>query len=492
MSDISKISIKDALEGLNKKEFTAKELVESNINNSKKYKNMNCYITDRFEEAIKDAEESDKRYAKGEQRKLEGIPVGVKDLFCTKDLRTTSGSKILHNFIPKYESTVSENLKDNGSISLGKMNMDEMAMGSANETSYFGSVINPWKEKGSDSDLVPGGSSGGSAAAVSSFQNMAALGSDTGGSVRQPASFTGTVGVKPTYGRCSRWGMIAFASSLDQAGLFTRTVEDAALVLESIMGYDPKDSTSYDIEVPDISSHINGGVKGLKVGIPRDLMEYDGVSNSIINLWKNTEKLYREAGAEIVDITLPNAKYALSVYYIVAPAEASANLARLDGVRYGFRNEVEGMSLDEMYELTRTEGFGAEVKRRIMIGNYVLSSGFKDAYYVKAQQVRRLISNDFKNAFKKVDVIALPAAPTPAFKLNEKITDPTIMYLNDIFTIPASLAGMPAMSVPAGFTDKGLPLGMQIVGKAFDEITMLKAAREIERSLNLDLTPGGF
>lgn len=492
MTDLTKLTIKDALNALENKDFKTTELVEQHIEKSNHSKNLNCYITDRFDEALEDAKLSDEKYETGKNRKLEGIPVGVKDLFCTKGLKTTSGSKILSNFVPVYESTVSQKLKDSGSISLGKMNMDELAMGSANLTSYFGGVVNPWKENDSDELLVPGGSSGGSASAVASYQNMAALGSDTGGSVRQPAAFTGIVGVKPTYGRCSRWGMIAFASSLDQAGLFTRTVEDSALVLESIMGLDDKDSTSSDVEVPQLFSEVNNSIKGMKVGIPRDLMQFEGINPEIIKMWENTIKLYEESGAEIVDITLPNASYALSVYYIIAPAEASSNLSRLDGVRYGFRVEEKAMSLDEMYEMTRTEGFGDEVKRRIMIGTHVLSSGFKNAYYTKAQKVRRMISNDFKSAFEKVDVIALPSAPTPAFRMNEKITDPTTMYLNDIFTIPASLAGLPAMSVPAGFSSNGLPLGMQIVSKAFDELSMLKAAREIERSLNLNLNPRGY
>jgi len=492
MSDLSKLTISDALEAMTRKELTATELVKANIDNSIKNEKLNCYVTQTFENALEQAKESDTRYAKGENRKLEGIPVGVKDLYCTKGIRTTSCSKILHNFVPTYESTVSQNIKNSGTISLGKMNMDELAMGSGNLTSYFGNVINPWKEDGSDEELVPGGSSGGSASAVCAFMNMAALGSDTGGSVRQPAAFTGIVGVKPTYGRCSRYGMIAFASSLDQAGVFTRCVKDSALMLESMMGFDEKDSTSVDIQVDDLANNIDTGVKGMKIGVPRDLMEYDGISSEIINMWENNIELLKNSGAEILDIKLPNAKYALPVYYIIAPAEATANLARLDGVRYGLRVEQENMSLDDLYELSRTEGFGAEVKRRILIGNYVLSSGFRDAYYVRAQQVRRLISNDFKAAFQNVQAIIMPSAPTAAFRINEKITDPTTMYLNDIFTIPASLAGLPAMSVPGGFSEKKLPLGMQIVSKAFDELNMLKVAREIEKTLNLNLNPRGF
>ena len=399
---------------------------------------------------------------------------------------------MLENFVPVYDSFVSSNIENAGSISIGKTNMDEFAMGSANITSYYGPVINPWKALNSNTDLVPGGSSGGSSSCVSSFMSMAALGSDTGGSVRQPAAFTGIVGVKPTYGRCSRYGMVAFSSSLDQAGIFARSVQDSALILESMMGFDPNDSTSVNREVPELKDSCTKPVKNMKIGVPQDIMEYEGIDEEIIQMWQDSIKLLEEQGAEIVYIKLPNAKHALSTYYIIAPAEASSNLSRYDGVRYGLRAEEEGMSLDEMYKFSRSSGFGKEVKRRIMIGTYVLSSGFMDSYYLKAQKIRRMISDDFKKAFANVEAILLPSAPTPAFGLNEKQDNPVTMYLNDIFTIPASLAGLPAMSVPAGFSKSGLPLGMQIVSDAFDEVNMLRVAYAIEKNLSLDLTPRGF
>jgi aspartyl-tRNA(Asn)/glutamyl-tRNA(Gln) amidotransferase subunit A len=376
---------------------------------------------------------------------------------------------------------------------LGKANMDECAMGSSNLTSYFGKVINPWKAINDETELVPGGSSGGSSAAVSSFISMAALGSDTGGSVRQPAAFTGIVGIKPTYGRCSRWGMIAFASSLDQAGVLTRTTEDSAILLEAMMGFDERDSTSIDAKVPELRSATKASVKGMKIGIPVDLMNQDGVDNEIIQMWQNSVKIMKAEGAEIINIELPHSKYALATYYIIGPAEASSNLARYDGVRYGLRVEKEGMGIEEMYELTRSAGFGAEVKRRIMIGTYVLSSAFMDAYYLKAQKMRRLIANDFNSSFKKVDVIMLPSAPTAAFGVNEVQDNPVTMYLNDIFTIPASLAGLPCISVPAALSNKGLPLGMQIIGQPLDEYNTLRAAAAIERAcVGIDFKPRGF
>jgi len=492
MKELIKLGICEAIRGLKDKKFTVTELVETHIAQCNKHKNLNVFITDTFDNAMKEAQKSDELYRADNARKLEGIPIGIKDLFCTKNVRTTAGSKMLQNFVPAYESTVSEKVKYHGSISLGKTNMDDCAMGSANITSYYGNVINPWKSRVYDKDLVPGGSSGGSAAAVSSFMAMAALGSDTGGSVRQPASFTGIVGVKPTYGRCSRYGMVAFASSLDQAGIFTRSVEDSALMLETMMGFDEKDSTSVDLEVDNLFNACSQPIKNMNIGVPRDIMAYDGIDKEIIDMWQNTISLLKDAGATIIDIQLPNAKYALPTYYVIAPAEASSNLSRYDGVRYGLRVEKDGMSLDEMYELTRTEGFGKEVKRRIMMGTYVLSSGFMDAYYTKAQKVRRKISNDFKDAFTKVDAIILPSAPTPAFGINEKQDNPVSMYLNDIFTIPASLAGLPAMSVPAALSKEGLPLGMQIVASRFDEVSMLKVAYTIEKSLSIDFSPRGF
>jgi aspartyl-tRNA(Asn)/glutamyl-tRNA(Gln) amidotransferase subunit A len=492
MTDLIKLTISDALEKLKAKEITSLELVNAHIKQIEANKNLNAFVTETFDSAIAQAKQADQNIARGEMRKLEGIPVGVKDLFCTEGVRTTAGSKMLSNFVPVYESTVSQNIKNHGSISLGKLNMDEFAMGSSNMTSHFGNVINPWRAKNSAEDLVPGGSSGGSSAAVAGFMSMAALGSDTGGSVRQPAAFTGTVGIKPTYGRCSRYGMVSFASSLDQAGVFTRSVKDAALMLEAMMGFDEKDSTSVNIPVPELVSAAEKPVKGMRVGIPRDFMETEGISQEIIKMWNESIENLQQEGVIIVDVSLAHAKYALPTYYIIAPAEASSNLSRYDGVRYGLRVEKENMSLDEMYELTRSEGFGAEVKRRIMIGSYLLSAGFFDAYYLKAQKMRRLISNDFNSAFAQVDAILLPTAPTAAFPIAGVSDDPVAMYLNDLFTIPASLAGLPCMSVPAALNSKGLPLGMQIIGKPFDEYTTLQVASAIERSVKAKFIPGGF
>lgn len=490
MTDLVKLNISEALELLKSKKISSTDLVKAHIEQMEKHKDLNAYITDTSEAALKMAEESDKNIASGNMRKLEGIPVGVKDLFCSKDVRTTAGSKILSDFVPPYESTVSGNIAKNGTIMLGKTNMDEFAMGSANITSNFGNVINPWKGPKGES-LVPGGSSGGSSAAVSAFMAMATLGSDTGGSVRQPAAFTGTVGVKPTYGRCSRFGMVAFASSLDQAGVFTRSVEDAALMLEAMMGFDEKDSTSIEADVPALTPAMNESVKGMKIGIPRDIMQTEGIDSHILDMWHNSIEKLKSEGMEMVDITLPTAKYALPAYYVIAPAEASSNLSRYDGVRYGHRAEAPKQSLNDMYEATRSEGFGAEVKRRILIGAHVLSSGFQDAYYRKAQKVRRLMANDFAASFEKVDSILLPSAPSVAFALDDPNDDPIKMYLNDAFTIPASLAGLPAMSVPVAKED-GLPLGMQIVSRALDEYTMLRIARALERNVDIDFTPEGF
>ena len=493
MKELIKLSITDALDGLKNKRFTPTELVDAHIKQAEKVKNLNSYITETFDLARSLAQQADQSYLKGAARKLEGIPVAVKDLFCTKGVRTTAGSKMLSNFIPTYESTVSKNIADYGGIMIGKTNMDEFAMGSSNMTSYFGNVISPWKASNSDKDLVPGGSSGGSVAAVSSFAAMAALGSDTGGSIRQPASFTGTFGIKPTYGRCSRWGMVAFASSLDQAGAFTRSVADAALILEAIMGFDENDSTSIKKEVPELLSACKKSVKGMKIGVPTDLMELDGVNGDIIRMWQDSIEIMKDEGAEIVNITLPHAKYALPVYYIIAPAEASSNLSRYDGVRFGHRTDKTGLNLDEMYTHTRTEGFGEEVKRRIMIGTYVLSSSHMDAYYLKAQRMRRLIANDFKEAYMKVDIILLPSTPSAAFGVDVNQDNPITMYLNDIFTIPASLAGLPCASVPAAFSSDGLPLGMQLVAPALDEYNLLRASAAIERAMaNTDFVPRGF
>lgn len=479
MTNLTSLTISSAIEGLEKGEFTSKQLVESHIAEIEKQRGLNAYIVDTFELALKAANDSDARRKEGKAGLMEGIPVGVKDLFCTKDVRSTSCSHILDGFTPTYESTVTSKLFGQGAIMLGKTNMDEFAMGSSNASSYYGEVKNPWKRIGDDTDLVPGGSSGGSAAAVAAGLCLGALGSDTGGSVRQPAAFCGIVGMKPTYGMCSRYGMIAFASSLDQAGVFTRTVKDSAIMLEAISGHDAKDSTSAPVEIPKFSKiFADLNIKGLKVGIPKEYRQ-DGMASEIDELWKQGAQWLKDAGAKIIDISLPHTKYALPTYYIIAPAEASANLARYDGVRYGLRAEEPGCTLDDMYELTRAAGFGEEVKRRIMIGTYVLSAGYYDAYYKKAQRVRTLVAQDFSNAFEKVDVILTPTTPTPAFALGEKF-DPVTMYLNDVFTVPASLAGLPGISVPAGLSAQGTPLGLQIIGRAFDEETVFKTAAVVE------------
>lgn len=482
--DLTKLTIVQALKALKNKEFTAFEFNEAYISNIEKNRHLNCFITENFEKAIEKAKQADANIAAGNFREIEGIPLGIKDLFCTKDLRTTCASKMLENFVPTYESTVSQKLLDSGAIFLGKLNMDEFAMGSANANSYFGKAINPYKSKDEPSkELTPGGSSGGSAAAVAANLCSAATGSDTGGSIRQPASFTNTVGIKPTYGRASRYGMIAFASSLDQAGILAKDVSDAALLTKIISGFDVKDSTSINVSVPDFSRLLNSNLKGKKIGIPKEY-RVENMPAEIEKLWVLGAEMLKNCGAEIIDISLPHTKYAASVYYVIAPAECSSNLARFDGVRYGFRCEGENLSLEELYERTRAEGFGAEVKKRIFIGTYVLSAGYFDAYYKKAQKVRRLIANDFSEAFKQVDAILTPSTPSAAFAFDEiKNIDPIQMYLNDIFTVPANLAGLPAISVPAGFDSKNLPLGLQIIGKAFDEQICFDAALAIEKSL---------
>ncbi|AXU06181.1 Asp-tRNA(Asn)/Glu-tRNA(Gln) amidotransferase subunit GatA [Rickettsia japonica] len=493
MTELNKLTVADSIKGLKNKDFTSTELIGAHIKQIEKHRNLNAYVTETFDLALKQAEAADQNYAQNNARTLEGIPFAAKDLFCTKGIRTTACSNILKNFIPNYESSVTQNIFDKGGVMLGKTNMDEFAMGSANITSCFGNVISPWKANDDNADLVPGGSSGGSAAAVSGFMASAALGSDTGGSVRQPASFTGLVGFKPTYGRCSRYGMISFASSLDQAGIFTRSVLDSSIMLEAMMGFDEKDSTSIKAEVPELQSAIGSSMKNMRIGVPLNLGEDNIIEPDIMKMWQDTIELLKNAGAEIVDITLPHAKYGVAVYYVIAPAEASSNLSRYDGVRYGLRVERENMTLDEMYEMTRSTGFGEEVKRRIMIGTYVLSSSGMDAYYLKAQKVRRLVANDFNNAFAKVDAILLPAAPTAAFKIGEKQNDLTIMYLNDLFTIPASLAGLPCASVPAGLSARGLPLGIQIIGKQLDEYNVLKVASTIESGVkHIKFEPKGF
>jgi len=488
MTDLTDLTIASARDGLTAGDFSAVELAEEHISAMEASRNLNAFITETPDIALERAKGSDTRRASGKtSSSMDGIPIAVKDLFCTEGVLTTAGSHILDGFVPPYESTVSSNLRQAGAVMLGKTNLDEFAMGSANITSYYGNVINPWKGK-DGKDLVPGGSSGGSAAAVAGRLALGATGTDTGGSIRQPASFTGTVGLKPTYGRCSRWGVVAFASSLDQAGPMTRSVRDAAIMLGSMAGHDAKDSTSAPVEVPDFEAALSGDIKGLKVGIPKEY-RMDGMAPEIEALWSEGIEMMQEAGAEIIDVSLPNTKHALPTYYIIAPAEASANLARYDGVRYGLR--VEGDSLDEMYANTRGEGFGEEVQRRVLIGAYVLSAGFYDAYYRKAQRVRRLISEDFMKAYASVDVLLTPTAPSAAFAIGEKMDDPIAMYLNDVFTVPASLAGMPGVSVPTGLNADGLPLGLQLIGKPFDEATVLRAAGVLEKSAAFDARPGG-
>ena len=477
MIDTTSIDITKAKKLLIAKEITSKELTEHFISEIEKTNKLNCFITKTFEIALKMASDSDQKFLKSENVGiLEGIPIGMKDLFCTNGVRTTAGSKILENFIPFYESTVSQNLWDNGAIMLGKTNMDEFAMGSANTTSYFGNVINP-VGKNKNEDLVPGGSSGGSAAAVASNQCFAATGSDTGGSIRQPASFCGLVGLKPTYGRCSRFGMVAFASSLDQAGPITKTVSDAALMLQAMSSYDKRDSTSSKKNIPDFTSYKNFDLKGKKIGLPREYL-LEGLNQEIKDKSDECIKIFKDSGLEMVDISLPHTKFALPTYYIIAPAEASANLARYDGVRYGLREKTE--NLDDLYQVTRASGFGDEVKRRLIIGTYVLSAGYYDAYYLKALKVRQLIADDFKKAFEKCDLIFTPTTPNVAFPIGEKQSDPLEMYLNDVLTVPASLAGLPAISVPAGKNKNELPIGMQIIGKPFEEVSILSAANAIE------------
>ena len=433
------------------------------------------------------ADAADERLARGEALPLDGIPIAVKDLFCTKGILTTAGSHILDGFRPPYESTVTEKLWRAGAVMLGKANLDEFAMGSSSTTSWYGPVENPWRRPGDNRPLVPGGSSGGSAAAVAARAALAATGTDTGGSIRQPASFCGIVGLKPTYGRCSRWGVVAYASSLDHPGPMARTVRDVAIMLRVMAGHDPRDSTSAAVPVPDFEAALTGDIRGLRVGIPKEY-RVDGMPVEIEALWQQGVEWLRAAGAEPVEISLPMTKYALPAYYIIAPAEASSNLARYDGVRFGLR--VEGDSLDEMYELTRAAGFGAEVRRRVLIGTYVLSAGYYDAYYLKAQRVRALIAHDFASAFERVDCILTPTAPSAAFAIGENSGDPIAMYLNDVFTVPANLAGLPAISVPAGLSGDGLPLGLQITGRAFDEETVLRVAGVLESAASFRHLPG--
>ena len=486
MTELTKLTLAAALDGLKAKSFSAREITQDFIQAIEQSRVLNAYVVETPEKALAMADASDARLAKGDGGKLEGAPLGIKDLYCTAGVRTTACSNILGEFTPTYESTVTQNLWDQGAVMLGKLNMDEFAMGSSNETSRFGPVVNPWRREGDNRDLTPGGSSGGSAAAVAGDLCLAATASDTGGSIRQPAAFTGTVGIKPTYGRASRYGMVAFASSLDQAGPISKTVEDSAILLEAMCSHDPKDSTSLNIETPDWRSDVAKGVKGMRIGIPKEY-RMDGMSEEIDKLWEQGIEWLKAAGAEIVDISLPHTKYALPAYYIVAPAEASSNLARYDGMRYGAR--VDGDNLAGTYEATRAEGFGAEVQRRLMIGTYVLSSGYYDAYYLRAQKVRTKILNDFVEAFESCDAILTPTCPSPAFAFGEKSGDPVEMYLNDVFTVTANLAGLPGISIPAGLSAGGLPLGLQVIGKALDEAACFRVGGELERAAGFVAKP---
>ncbi|CAI3951864.1 Asp-tRNAAsn/Glu-tRNAGln amidotransferase A subunit or related amidase (GatA) (PDB:3H0L) [Commensalibacter communis] len=481
------MKITEAVDGLRQKKFSAEELTKAHVNAINKLNDrINAYITVTADAAIEQAKAADQKLAAGDAPALTGIPLAIKDLFCTKGVKTTAASRILENFVPPYESTVTANLLRDGAVFLGKVNLDEFAMGSGNLNSAFGAVENPWKRQGEDTFLVPGGSSGGSAAAVAAEMAMGATGTDTGGSIRQPAAYCGITGIKPTYGRCSRWGIIAYASSLDQAGPMGKSVEDCAIMLQSMAGFDPKDSTSVDKEVPDYRAACNRSLKGMKVGIP---MEYraPGLSPEIEAVWQQGINWLKEAGCEIVDVSLPHTKYGLATYYIIAPAEASSNLARYDGVRYGQR--VAGDSLDELYANTRGAGFGDEVKRRILMGTYVLSAGYYDAYYLRAQKVRKLIYQDFMNVFDKVDVLLTPTAPTAAFAKGENQEDPVQMYLNDIFTVPASMAGVPGLALPAGLSSQGLPLGLQLLGRPFGEETLFAVGSAMEKAANFTHKP---
>ncbi|HXQ53766.1 MAG TPA: Asp-tRNA(Asn)/Glu-tRNA(Gln) amidotransferase subunit GatA [Stellaceae bacterium] len=486
MTALTELTLAAARDGLRRKAFSAREMALAHIDAVVASRPLNAYLTETPERALAMADQSDRRLARGEGLALDGLPLAIKDLFCTEGVRTTAGSRILDGFVPPYESTVTANLWRAGAVMLGKLNMDEFAMGSANVTSAFGKVENPWRRRGDNRPLVPGGSSGGSAAAVAARAALAATGTDTGGSIRQPASFCGIVGLKPTYGRCSRWGIVAFASSLDQAGPMTRTVRDAAIMLGAMAGHDLKDSTSAPLAVPDFEAAVGRDIRGLRIGIPREY-RLDGMPGEIETLWRDGVRWLEAEGAQAVEISLPLTKYALPAYYIIAPAEASSNLARYDGVRFGLR--VPGESLDEMYENTRAQGFGAEVRRRILIGTYVLSAGYYDAYYLKAQKVRALIAKDFDQAFATCDAILAPTAPSAAFAIGEKMDDPVAMYLNDVFTVPSSLAGLPAMSVPAGLSADGLPLGLQVIGRAFDEETVLSVGAALERAASFSAKP---
>ena len=485
MSDLLGLNAVAAREALDKKAFSAVELTTAYLGAAEATADLNNYVALTADHALAMAAESDKRIAAGAAGLLEGLPIGVKDLFCTKGISSTACSNILKGFVPPYESTVTANLWTAGGVMLGKLNCDEFAMGSGNETSAYGPAVNPWQGK-DKVDLVPGGSSGGSASAVAARSALLATGTDTGGSIRQPAAFCGVVGLKPTYGRCSRWGIVAFASSLDQAGPFTRTVADNALMMTAMASHDAKDSTSTQTPLQDLIGAVGDGVRGMKIGVPKEYV-MDGMDGEVVTLWEQGQAWLRDAGAELIDVSLPHTKYALPAYYIIAPAEASSNLARYDGVRYGTRVDAE--TLDGMYEATRAAGFGEEVQRRIMIGTYVLSAGYYDAYYLKAQKVRRLIKGDFDAAFKTVDALLTPATPSAAFPVGRKIDDPVTNFLNDVFTVPANLAGLPGIAVPGGVTSNGLPLGLQVLGRPFDEASLYRVAGVLEQAAEFAMTP---
>jgi aspartyl-tRNA(Asn)/glutamyl-tRNA(Gln) amidotransferase subunit A len=489
MTKLTDLTMAEARDGLAKGSFSAVELVSEHIKATEARRALNAFIVETPDLAMEAAKDSDARRRAGAAGSMDGLPIGIKDLFCTEGVQTTAASHILEGFKPPYESTVTARLKAAGAVSLGKLNLDEFAMGSSNQTSYFGAVENPWKRKSDPAaKLVPGGSSGGSAAAVAARMVLGATGTDTGGSIRQPAAFCGITGIKPTYGRCSRFGIVAFASSLDQAGPMARTVRDCAIMLGAMAGYDPKDSTSVDMAVPDFERALTGDIRGLKVGIPKEYRP-DGLSDEVAEVWDRGIEWIKAAGATPVEISLPHTKYALPTYYIIAPAECSSNLARYDGLRFGLR--VPGKTLDEMYKKTRAAGFGAEVRRRILIGTYVLSAGYYDAYYAKAQKVRRLIAEDFRKAFETVDVILTPTAPSAAFGQGEGSDDPVTMWLNDVFTIPTSMAGLPGLSLPAGLSSDGLPLGLQLIGRPFDEETVFRVAGVMETAANFTAKPEG-
>lgn len=490
MTDLTDLTVASIRDGFRKGDFTAREVAEAFNANVAAARALNAFIVETPDHALAAADAADKARTDGKLLPLSGVPIGMKDLFCTQGVQTTAASHILEGFVPTYESTVSRHLFEAGAGMLGKLNLDQFAMGSSNETSYFGNVISPWRRAdGGNADLAPGGSSGGSSSAISARLCPAATGTDTGGSIRQPAAFTGISGIKPTYGRCSRWGIVAFASSLDQAGPMARDVRDCAILLENMAGFDPRDATSLDLPVPEWEAGLSSDLSGKRIGIPSEY-RVDGMPAEIEALWQQGIAFLKDAGAEVVEVSLPHTQYALPTYYIIAPAEASSNLARYDGVRYGLRDLPDGAGLQDMYAATRAAGFGAEVKRRIMIGTYVLSAGFYDAYYTQAQKVRTLIARDFEKVWESCDLLLTPTAPSAAFALGEKQADPLAMYLNDVFTVPASLAGLPAMSVPGGLDTQGLPLGLQIIGKPLDEQGVLNAGLAIEERANFTARPG--